>query len=137
MALAAVRPFRMPAPDKSTSAIMYRVGKHSPGLHTYPLWARWLVRLVYFWTGYQVTSQDIGIATSKEMAESMCLNESYFYKPLFVDFPLPEEQCAPGATVWPHSEAKTLYERYQPDGIYLTKEEFNSLQGAVKRLCSQ
>lgn len=118
---------------KNQPRIEYRVGKHSPGLYTYPFWARWLIRLVYFWTGYQVTSEDIGIATTAEDADAMCLDSTYFYKPLYVDFPLPSEQCAPGPVVWPRSEAKGVYQRNYPDGVFLTRDEFEMLRVAVKQ----
>lgn len=115
--------------------IEYRVGKHSPGLSTYPFWSRWLIRAVYFWTGYQVTSHDIGIAESAEEADSWCLDGTYFYKPLYVGFPLPPEQAAPGPVVWPRSEARELYEKHCPDGVYITRQQFESLKGAVDGVC--
>lgn len=115
--------------------IEYRVGKHAPGLNTYPLWARWLIRAVYFWTGYQVTSQDIAIATSEEEADAMCLDASYFYKPLYVDFSLPPDQAAPGPVVWPRSEANEAYRKHCPDGVFMTRQEFDSLRTAVERAC--
>jgi len=115
--------------------ILYRVGKHSPGLAAYPIWARWLIRLVYFSTGYQVTSEDIGIATTPEQAESMCLDSTYFYKPLYVDSSLPPEQCAPGPVVWPHSEAGNLYKRHTPDAVIVPRREWNLLQDTVQEFC--
>src|SRR2546421_3826206 len=99
-----------------TPRIKYRVGKHSPGLSTYPAWARWLIRGVYFLTNYQVTSQDIGIADTEDEADSWCLDDTYFYKPLYVGLPLPPDHVAPGPVVWPRSEARVLYEKFCPDG---------------------
>lgn len=122
--------------DQAVPKTLYRVGRHSPGLHTYPLWARWLIRGVYFLTGYQVTSEDIAIATSEREADAMCLDASYFYKPLYVDSPLPsEKQCGPGPTVWPRSEANELYAKHFPDGIFMTRSEFEALKIAVERVC--
>ena len=103
--------------------VVYRVGKHSPGLSSYPFLSRWLIRIVYFWTGYQVTPHDIGIASSEEKALEMCLDDSYFYKPLYLDRSLPAEECAPGPVVWPYSEARKWYEKHCPDPIILGKEE--------------
>jgi hypothetical protein len=116
--------------------IEYRVGMHSPGLMTYPLWARLLIRLVYFITGYQVTPHDVGIAETEEEADSWCLDTNYFYKPLYVGLPLPEEGAGPGPVVWPRlKEAKGLYEKHCPDLVTLTRPEFEALQGAVNGLC--
>lgn len=119
----------------SAPRVEYRVGKHSPGLSAYPLWARWLIRSVYFLTGYQVTSEDIGIAEDEEQADSWCLDSTYFYKPLYVGVPLPEDQCAPGPVVWPRSEAKRLYEKCSPDGVFITRHEYNLLTEAVTEVC--
>lgn len=121
----------MLAAVKPRPIIMYRVGKHSRPLSDYAFWARWLIRAVYFWTGYQVTAEDIAIASDEETAHSMCLDDSYFYKPLYVDVALPPEQCTIGPVVWPQSEARDLYKRHSPDGVFLTRDEFNMLEVAV------
>lgn len=125
----------MLAAVKTQPRIMYRVGKHSPGLSTYPLWARWLIRLVYFVTGYQVTSHDIGIAKDEAEAVSWCVDDTHFYKPLYVSQPITADCAAPGPVVWPHSEAKELYQNHYPDLVTLTKQQFETLQGAVDVTC--
>lgn len=115
--------------------VLYRVGKHSRPLSDYSLWARWLIRAVYFLTGYQTTSEDIAIASSTDKADEMCVDGSYFYKPLYVDVPLPDEPCAIGPVVWPRSEARKLYERHTPDMVAIPRQDFEALRGAVDRTC--
>lgn len=55
-----------------TPRVEYYVGKHSRPLSDYPLWARWLIRAVYFWTGYQVTAEAIAVCTDERTADAMC-----------------------------------------------------------------
>ena len=123
----------MLAAVKTQPRIVWRVGMHSPGLQTYPAWARCLIRFVYFVTGYQVTSHDISIAESEADADAMCLDGRYFYKPLYVGIPLPEGAASPGPVVWPrlNEPTKKLYQRHSPDLVTLTRPEFNQLQEAV------
>jgi hypothetical protein len=115
--------------------VVFRVGKHPRALADYPFLSRWLIRAVYFLTGYQTTSEDIAITSDEETADSMCLDGSYFYKPLYMDVALPPQAAAIGPVVWPRSEAKELYKRFSPDGVFMTRHEFEALQGAVNGLC--
>lgn len=126
-------PLKMVRPESSPK-ILLRVGMKSPGLHTYPLWARWLIRFVYFVTGYQESAHDIGITDDEQQADEWCLGPNYFYKPLYFGVALPPEQCAPGPTVWPRSEANALYKNYSPDGVFLTRGEFNALKAKIQQV---
>lgn len=120
---------------QSQPRILYRVGKHPRPLADYPFLTRWAIRAVYFLTGYQTTSEDVAIASDEEAADRMCVDGSYFYKPLYLDMPLPAEQVAVGPVVWPRSEARALYAKHCPDGVFMTRQEFDALTGAVDKVC--
>lgn len=115
--------------------VEYYVGKHSRPLSDYPLWARWLIRGVYFLTGYQVTAEAVAICSDELMADRLCEDASYFYKPLYVDMALPSVPCSLGPTMWPRSDARKLYEKRSPDMIAMTRHEFELLKGAVTEVC--
>jgi len=113
--------------------IVWRVAMHSPGLHTYPLWTRLLIRAVYFWTGYQVTAHDIGVAESEEEARSWLKGKNYFAKPVYLGIPLPEEGSGPGTVIWGNEEVQGLYEKYSPDLVTIPRHQWNKLQDEVSK----
>lgn len=116
---------------KPQPRILWRVGMHAPGLHTYPFWARWLIRFVYFVTGYQATPHDIGIAEDACQARSWFKDKNYFAKPLYLGIPLPKEGAGPGPVIWANDEANGLYQKHSPDLVTVTRQEWNALEGAV------
>lgn len=122
MSLAAVKP---------QPRIVWRVGMHAPGLHTYPWWARWMIRFVYFATGYQVTAHDIGIAEDEQQAREWLIDKNYFAKPVYLGVPLPKDGAGPSAVIWGNDEVAKLYEKYSPDLVTMTRAEFHQLQHAV------
>jgi hypothetical protein len=126
MALKAVQP---------QPRIVWRVGMHSPGLHTYPLWARWLIRFVYFVTGYQATAHDIGVAEDEQQARSWLKGKNYFAKPQYLGVELPEESAGPGTVIWGDEEAALLYRKHSPDLVTMTRQDFETLQRAIEGTC--
>lgn len=114
--------------------ILWRVGKHPKPLEAYPFLSRWLIRAVYFLTGYQTTSEDIAIASSEAMADLMCLDERYFYKPLYRDLALGDEQSAPGPVVWPRKGkvVKLLYKHKSPDMVAVPRQVLEQLGSKVE-----
>ncbi|HEX5704854.1 MAG TPA: hypothetical protein VFX97_16775 [Pyrinomonadaceae bacterium] len=120
---------------KPKARIVWRVGMHSPGLQTYRLWARWLIRFVYFVTGYQVTAHDIGVADSEEEARSWLLDKNYFAKPVYLGVPLGKEGQGPGTVIWGDAKVNDLYAKHSPDLVTLTRDQFEALGGAVEGVC--
>jgi hypothetical protein len=108
---------------------------HSPGLHTYPLWAQWLVRAVYFLTGYQVTPHGIGVAEDEEQARSWLKGKNYFARPVYFGLPLGEEGSGPGPVIWGDEKINGLYAKHSPDLVTMTRQEFEALGGAVDGVC--
>lgn len=128
MALAAVQ-------TKTHPRIVWDVGMHAPGLHTYPLWARLLVRFTYFVTGYQVTPHSIGVAESEDEARSWLLDKNYFAKPVYLGIPLGKEGEGPGVVIWGDEQVNEMYAKHSPDLVTLTRDQFEALGGAVDGLC--
>jgi len=128
MALKAVQP---------QPQIVWAVGMHAPGLHTYPLWARWLIRFVYFVTGYQVTDHDQGVAEDEAQARSWLRGPNYYAKPQYLGIPLGEEGSGPGTVIWGDEEAAALYRNHSPDLVTMTRSEFRQLQEAVSATVSK
>lgn len=91
----------------------YFVGKRKPLSELPWLW-RWLIRLVYWKTGwasdYGLESQ--AIATSREMAEALCATHpNWFMQELPVNTPLPDETCTFKLMTFPESDAAKGYEK--------------------------
>lgn len=114
--------------------ILWRVGKHPKPLEAYPFLSRWLIRGVYFLTGYQTTSEDISIASSEQVADAMCLDERYFYKPLYKDLALGGEASAPGPVVWPRKSkvVRLLYKHKSPDMVAVPRQVLEQLGSKVE-----
>lgn len=114
--------------------ILWRVGKHPKPLEAYPLLSQWLIRAVYFLTGYQTTSEDIAIASSEALADMMCLDGRYFYKPLYKDLALGDEQAAPGPVVWPRKGkvVQMLYRKKSPDMVAVPRHVLEQLGSKVE-----
>jgi hypothetical protein len=110
---------------------------HAPGLHTYPFWARWLIRFVYFMTGYQVTAHDIGVAEDEQQARSWLKDKNYFAKPQYLGVQLPEEGSGPGTVIWGDEEVNALYHDHSPDLVTMTRTEFRQLQEAINATVSK
>ena len=115
--------------------VLWFIGMDQPGLHTFPFWARCLIRLVYFLTGYQAKPHGMAVATSEEIAVSMLRGPNYFAKPLPVDTLLREEPCAIGPVIWGNDEAQVLYQRYSPDGVWIPRRDWKALQLKVTDVC--
>ncbi len=113
--------------------IVWDVGMHSPGLPSYPFWARLLVRFVYFLTGYQVTPHSVGVAESEEEARAWLKDKNYFAKPVYLGIPLPKEGAGPGPVIWGDESVNDLYAKYSPDLVTLPRKEWNLLQREVTK----
>lgn len=106
---------------------------HSPGLDTYPLLTRWLIRSVYFLTGYQVTPHDLGVAEDEDQARSWLKGKNYFAKPVYFGVPLGEEGQGPGPVIWGDESINELYAKHSPDLVTVPRREWNLLQEEVSK----
>lgn len=120
---------------KPQPRIVWDVGMHAPGLHTYPLWARCLIRFVYFITGYQVTPHSVGVAGDEEQARAWLKGPNYFAKPVYEGIPLGEDGQGPGPVIWGNEKVNNLYAKHSPDLVTLTRDQFEALGGAVDDIC--